>query len=82
MWNVNGDWHGFEVVVNSEALTSHIQACFEESDVISQLTIVVPLKGTKERLEKALKADPDVAPHMSRIGFELVETYLLKELWP
>ena len=81
-WLINGKWHALEVVVACESnLASHVRACFVKSDAVASLTIVAPLKRALQRLRNGLEANPEVAPFLDRIRFQVLEPYM-EELWP
>lgn len=82
VWIINGIARVFEVVITAEDnLESHIKACFEDSDAVESLTIVVPQMQIRDRLRKQLESSSLFIPHADRIQFEVVKTFL-KELWP
>ena len=81
-WKQDGQWHAAEVCVTCRSnLESHIQACFVQSHAVASLTIVTTQKGIRDQLRTELEANLQVAPYLSQIHQEVIETYI-KELWP
>lgn len=77
----DGKTRAWEVVVDCEDnLPAHIKACFEDSQAIDSLTIVVTQKAIRARLQKALGAEFSDAPYRDRIHYEIVES-IMKELF-
>ncbi len=78
----NGEHHVNEIVVTCTSnLKSHLKACFLESDVVTTCTIVLLQKAIRDKVRVHLAADPEVAPLLDRVCFEIAQTYLDKEPW-
>jgi hypothetical protein len=77
-----GRWHAFEVVSKcSDNINDHLRACLVESDMISRVTIVIPLLSMKTELLAAIDADRQLDGVRERISFQTV-TQIYEELWP
>lgn len=81
-WIIDGAPHTIECVATcTRNLKGHIRACFVESNAVATLTIVPFQKAIVEKLRKQLEADPDIAPHLERVRWDVAETFV-RELWP
>ena len=77
-----GEHHVVEIVVTCTSnLKSHLKACFLESDVVATCTIVLLQKAIRDKVRTHLAADPEIAPLLDRVRFEIAQTYLDKEPW-
>lgn len=75
--NVNGQWKMFEIIVTaSENLTSHLQACFEESNISVTLTIIAGTRKQIASLHKRLAGVATYVKHAAEIKFDVIENYL------
>lgn len=81
VWTIDGKHHAFECVVTCEGnLKDHIRACFADSSAVETFTIVLLQKAILDSVRKQLAADPESAPFLDHIRFDVAEFYL-KELW-
>jgi hypothetical protein len=77
----NDKWHCVEVVVGCVSnICDHVKSCFIESDAIETLTIVTAVKSMHDEIYNKIKSDPTLLPFISKIEFEVIDTYM-KELW-
>jgi hypothetical protein len=77
---INGHWHGIEIVVSCfENITSHIRACFIESNIVETLTIVTTQKSIWPKIEAKILSEPELVFFRNKIKFDVIETYM-KEL--
>ncbi len=75
--NLNGQWKVFEIVVtSSENVTSHLHACFEESDIPVTLTIIAGTRKQIGVLRERLAGVADYVKHAAEIKFDVIENYL------
>jgi hypothetical protein len=82
VWFADGKTLAFECVVTAEInLRNHIRACLRDSNAVDQLTIVLLQKSMLKDIRAELAADPEIAPFMDRVEFDIAETFLT-ELWP
>jgi len=78
---LDGGWHVYEVCITAfDNIVSHIKACFEDSNSVNHLTIVVTTKTKLNELKKSLQSDPVFALYADRISFDIVGNYIIKEL--
>jgi len=72
----DGRWHCFEVVVEADNLSSHLQHCLSVPTIITDITVVAGEMKTLNELRAALEADAAVAPFLSRVQFTGVGDFL------
>lgn len=72
----NGQMEAYEVSVTAkDNLVSHAEACFEKSDVIKKLTIVVSTKAKLKEL-KQIKSGLMLARYKDKIQLDVIENYM------
>lgn len=82
MRRLNGEQHVYEIIVTCTSnLKSHLKACFLESNAVATCTIVLLQKVIRDKVRAHLAADPEIAPLLDRVRFEIAQTYLDKEPW-
>ena len=78
----DGQTHAWELVSEcTDNLTHHLNACFVQSDVVVSMTIVVAQRTIRDQLQRQLQADAATAPLLDRVKFEIIETYMDKDLF-
>lgn len=71
----------FEICITAfDNVSSHISACFENSEVVESLTIVVATKTKLKELKKLMQTDPIFTLYSARVEFDVIENYIIKEL--
>jgi hypothetical protein len=74
-------WEVFEVCVTCfDNLVSHMKACFEGSNAVAHLTIVVATRAQMNELKKSLRSDFVFTMYADRISFDVIQSYMMKEL--
>jgi hypothetical protein len=74
-------WTVFEVCVTCfDNLVSHMKACFESSNAVSHLTIVVATRAQMNEIKKNLRSDFVFTMYADRISFDVIQNYVMKEL--
>ena len=69
--------HAYEICITAfDNLTSHVEACFEKSDTIKKLTIVVATKNKLKELKKQIKNDLMLARYKDEIQLDIIENYM------
>lgn len=79
-----GRWHAFEVIADESGcknIADHLRACLLASDMVSRVTIVVPLLELQRQAAAVIDADLTLAPVRDRIDF-LTLSSVYEELWP
>ena len=77
----NNGWEVFEICVTAtDNLLSHIEACFEKSDIVENLTIMVPTKTRAKELKKLIRSNLMFARYDDRIKVDIMENYMPKEI--
>jgi hypothetical protein len=75
--NVDGCWCAFEITVTaSENLTSHLEACFDRSNVVTNLTIITGTAKEAQAVREQLAAAPTYVAHADKVAFDVIEHYL------
>jgi hypothetical protein len=78
--SANG-WDVFEICVTAfENLVRHIEACFKESKVVQSMTVITGTQTKLNEIKKAIRSNPMMMPYGARIRFDVIESYVLKEL--
>jgi len=77
---LNSEWNVFEICVTSLDIVPHIKACFEHSDVVRGMTIITGTGTKLKEVKKAIRSDPTMMQYGARIRFEVIESYMPKEL--
>lgn len=78
--SANG-WIVFEICVTaSDALVQHMEACFEQSKAVQSMTVVAGTQTELKGIQRAIRAETMMMRYGARIRFEVIESYVLKEL--
>jgi len=74
-------WDVFEICVTAfDNLVRHIEACFKESKVVQSMTVITGTQTKLNEIKKAIRSNPMMMPYGARIRFDVIESYVLKEL--
>lgn len=73
-------WDVFEICVTALDIVQHIEACFKESKVVHSMTVITGTQNKLKEIKKAIRSNPRMMPYGSRIRFNVIESYVLKEL--
>ena len=74
-------WNVFEICITAfDNVTSHIKACFEDSNSVEHLTIVLATKTKLKELKKQLRSEPIFNLYADRITLDIIVDYMIKEL--
>jgi len=79
-----GRWHAFEIIATPSGvniIADHLRACLLQSNMITRVTIVIPLLSMKAELSAIIDADRQLDAVRDRIAFQTV-TEIYEELWP
>ena len=57
-----------------------MKACFESSNAVAHLTIVVATKAQMNKLKKDLRSDFVFTMYADKISFDVIQSYMMKEL--
>jgi hypothetical protein len=75
-YELNGEWHAFEVVCESDNLIGHLEACFLQSQSVATVTIIAGQKGLLKDLQAQVSLEQSLQPFASRIKFDVIENFL------
>jgi hypothetical protein len=77
--------HGTEdweiIASSSDNLVSHLRSCLAVPDIVAKVHVVTEQKQIRDRIEAMVRAELPLSDLLSRVQFEVIESYLL-ELWP
>ena len=77
---LNSEWNVFEICVTSLDIEPHVKACFVNSNVVRSMTIITGTGIKLKELKKAIRSDPTMMQYGAKIRFEVIESYVPKEL--
>lgn len=72
----NGQIEVYEISITANNLASHTEACFEKSDAVKKLIIVVSTKRKLKELKKQLKNNLMLARYKDKIQLDIIENYM------
>lgn len=73
----DGHIFAYEICITAfDNLTSHLEACFEKSNAISKLTVVVSTKRKLRELKKEIKSNLLLARFEHLIELDVIENYM------
>ena len=74
---VDGHMEAYEIAITAFSnIRNHLEACFEKSDTIKKLTIVVATKNKLKELKKQIKNDLMLARYKDEIQLDIIENYM------
>jgi hypothetical protein len=68
-------WEVYEIVVDTDNLLQHLQACLLTSNVVESVTVVAATKKKLRQLQGQVEAEAALQPVLTRVLYEPVETY-------
>jgi len=71
-----GKIYAYEVVVDSRNILKHVRDCLIVSKSVHVMTVVTRLKSEWKKIQTMILSDPELAFSISRIEFELIDTYM------